>query len=297
MGNTFTDFSEAVTGLVDQAAPGVVRVEARRRLPASGIVWSADGLILTAHHVVQAEKANIGLEGGTAVSATLLGRDPSTDLALLRAETHDLAPLPLAATEEVAVGNIVLALARPGQTVQATLGIVSAWEHSWRTQGGGQIDQYLQTDVAMYPGFSGGALVNANGQLIGLNTSGFGQGVSLAIPTATLRRVAGALLAHGRIKRGYLGVSTQRVRLPEATQAELGQKSGLLIIAVEPDSPAAKGGLALGDTIVALDGEMVRKHEQLFALLSGDRVGTAVPVTILRGGKVETLSVTIGERT
>lgn len=296
MSNAFTDFSEAVTGLVAQAAPGVVRVEARRRLPASGIVWSADGLILTAHHVVQADKANIGLEGGTAVSATLLGRDPSTDLALLRTETSNLAPLPLAATEEVAIGNIVLALARPGQTIQATLGIVSAWGHSWRTQGGGQIDQYLQTDVVMYPGFSGGALVNANGQLIGLNTSGFGQGVSLAIPTATLRRVAEALLAHGRIKRGYLGVSTQRVRLPEATQAELGQKSGLLIIAVEPDSPAAKGGLALGDTIVALDGEMVRKHEQLFALLSGDRVGKAVPVTILRGGKVETLSVTIGER-
>lgn len=297
MQNLFSDLSDAMTRAVANAAPGVARVEARRRMPASGIVWSADGLILTAHHVVQSDKITIGLEGETAVAARLVGRDPSTDLALLRAESASLTPLPHAATKEVSVGNLVLALARPEQSVQATLGIISALGQGWRAPGGGLIDQYVQTDVVMYPGFSGGPLINAAGQLVGLNTSGFGQGISITIPVATLQRVADSLLAHGRIKRGYLGISTQRVHLPEAIREELGQKSGLLIMGVEPGSPAEKGGLALGDTIVALDGQPVRKHEQLFALLSGDRVGTAVPITILRGGKLETLQVQIGERT
>lgn len=296
MSNALTDFSDALASTVANAAPGVVRVEARRRMPASGIVWSNDGLIITAHHVVQSDQVTVGLEGGTAVAATLVGRDPSTDLALLRAKCGDLAPLPHAAAKEVSVGGFVLALARPGHSVQATLGIVSALGQSWRTQAGGLIDQYLQTDVLMYPGFSGGPLLNAHGQLVGLNTSGFGQGISIALPAATLQRVADTLLAHGRVKRGYLGVSTQPVHLPEAIREQLAQKSGLLITSVEPGSPAEKGGLALGDTIVAMDGETVRNHEQLLALLSGDRVGTAVPVTILRGGKLETLTITIGER-
>ncbi len=296
MRNALSDFSEALTVTVANAAPGVVRVDARKRLPASGIVWTEDGLIVTAHHVVQADRATVGLADGTAVSATLVGRDPSTDLALLRAEASGLAPLPHAAAKETAVGGFVLALGRPGHSVQATLGIISALGESWRTRGGGLIDQYVQTDVLMYPGFSGGPLVNAQGQLVGLNTSGFGQGISLTIPTATLQRVADSLLAHGRMKRGYLGVSTQRVHLPEAMREELGQKSGLLVVSVEKDSPAEKGGLTLGDTIVTLDGETVRRHDDLLASLSGDRVGTAVPMQILRGGKLETLTVTIGDR-
>ncbi len=296
MSNALHDFSEALTMTVANAAPGVVRVEARRRLPASGIVWSADGLMMTAHHVVQSDRATIGLADGTAVAATVVGRDPSTDLALLRAEASGLAPLPHAAAKETAVGGFVLALGRPGHSVQATFGIISALGESWRTRGGGLIDQYVQTDVLMYPGFSGGPLVNALGQLVGLNTSGFGQGISLTIPTATLQRVAEALLAHGRMKRGYLGVSTQRVHLPEAMRDALGQKSGLLVVSVEKDSPAEKGGLTLGDTLVAIDGVVVRRHDDLLAALSGDRVGTAVPVKILRGGKLETLAVTLGER-
>ncbi len=297
MSNALTDFSDALTVTVANAAPGVVRVDGRKRLPASGIVWSAEGLIVTAHHVVQRnESIHVGLADGTAVSATLVGRDPSTDLALLKVEGADLTPLPLAAAKETAVGGFVLALGRPGKNVQATFGIVSALGESWRTRAGGLIDQYVQTDVLMYPGFSGGPLINAQGQLVGLNTSGFGQGISLTIPAATLQRVAESLQTHGRMKRGYLGVSTQRVHLPEALREELGRKSGLLVVSVEQGSPAEKGGLTLGDTIVGLAGEAVRRHDDLLALLSGDRVGTAVPVQILRGGKQETLTVTIGER-
>jgi S1-C subfamily serine protease len=295
--SVLSDLSQALADTVAQAGSGVVRVEARRRLPASGIVWSADGLIITAHHVVSRDdNITIGLPDGTSVSASVVGRDPTTDTAVLRAEASGLTPLTESDKKNLGVGHLALALGRPGKTVQATLGIISALGDSWRTPWGGQIDRYLQTDVVMYPGFSGGPLVDANGRLIGLNTSGLSQGVSLAVPKSTLARVAETLLAHGRMRRGYLGVNTQRVHLPENIQADLGQKSGLLIVSVEKDSPAAQGGLTLGDTIVAFGDTAVSHHDDLLAQLSGDQVGTAVPVKILRGGKLEMVDVTVGER-
>lgn len=295
--STLSDLSQALADTVARASSGVVRVEARRRLPASGIVWSADGLIITAHHVAKRDdNITIGLPDGASVSAAVVGRDPTTDTAVLRAEASDLTPLTESDKKNLGVGHLALALGRPGKTVQATLGIISALGDSWRTPWGGEIDRYLQTDVVMYPGFSGGPLVDADGRLIGLNTSGLSQGVSLAVPTATLARVAEALLAHGRMRRGYLGVNTQRVHLPENVQADLGQKSGLMIVSVEKDSPAAQGGLTLGDTIAAFGDTAVSHHDDLLAQLSGDRVGTAVPIKILRGGKLETVDVTVGER-
>lgn len=297
MTNPLLDLSNALAAMTATAGNSIVRVEGRRRLPASGIVWSADGLIVTAHHVVtHDENIRVGLPDGKTVPATLVGRDPSTDTAVLRIEATNLTPLEEANKQEVGVGGLVLALARPGHSVQATLGVISALGGSWRTGMGGQVDHYLQTDVLMYPGFSGGALVEANGRLLGLNSSALMGGVSLAIPTATLSRVVETLTTHGRMRRGYLGVSTQQVKLPQALREELGQKTGLLIVSSEADSPAANAGLTLGDTIVRLDGEKVRDHEDLLALLSGDRVGRATPIHIARGGQIVELSVTIGER-
>ncbi len=296
MSNVLSELSSALAETVKNAGASVVRVEARRRLPASGIVWSADGVIVTANHVVTRDEGiTVGLADGHTVEAALVGRDPSTDLAVLRTSAT-LQPLTEANKQTLGVGNLVLALGRPGHTVQATLGIVSALGDSWRTGHGGLIDRYLQTDLVMYPGFSGGPLVGADGTLVGLNTSALARGVSLALPTMTLARVADTLLAHGRVRRGFLGVSTQRVHLPDALRAELGQKRGLLVIEVEKDSPAEKGGLTLGDTIVALANEVVQNHDDLLALLSGDRVGTAVPAKIVRGGQVQTIDITIGER-
>ena len=295
--STFSNLSQRLADAVAQAGSGVVRVEARRRLPATGIVWSEDGLIITANHVVKRDDdITIGLADGSSAPASLVGRDPATDTAVLRAETSDLTPLTESDKKNLGVGHLALALGRPGKTVQATLGIISAWGGSWRTPWGGQIDHYLQTDVVMYPGFSGGPLVDADGRLIGLNTSGLSHGVSLAVPTVTLARVADSLLAHGRMRRGYLGVNTQRVRLPQEMQTELGQKTGLLIVAVEPDSPAEKGGLTLGDTIVGLGEAAIRHHDELLLELSGNRIGTAVLIKILRGGQVQTVTVTIAER-
>ncbi|MBP7589983.1 MAG: trypsin-like peptidase domain-containing protein [Chloroflexi bacterium] len=297
MANVLAELSDTLANTVAAAGASVVRVEGRRRIPATGIVWSADGLIVTAHHVVaQDENIQVGLPDGSVVAATLVGRDPSTDTAVLRVDAADLTPLTESNKQELGVGNLVLALGRPGKTVQATLGIVSALGDGWRTRMGGQIDRYLQTDVVMYPGFSGGPLVDAHGRLAGMNTSALMGGVSLAIPTVTLARVIDALVADGRMKRGYLGVSTQRVKLPTELREQLGQKTGLLIVSAEPNSPASAAGLTLGDTIVTLDGEKVRDHDDLLALLSGDRVGTAVPVGVVRGGQVQPMQVTIGER-
>jgi len=291
--------SNSLADTVETAGAGVVRVEARRRLPASGIVWSADGVIVTAHHIVeQDENIKIGLADGQTVSASLVGRDPTTDLAVLRSDATGLT-VPTQAQlndQDIRVGHLVLALGRPGKSVQATLGIVSALGQNWRTPGGSQLDYYLQTDVVMYPGFSGGPLVNAAGRVVGLNTSALLRGISITVPVTGMRRVVEALLAHGRIKRGYLGVNTQPVRLPTALREQLNQETGLLLAAVEPDSPAEKGGLLLGDTIVAFAGTPVRQHDDLLAQLSPDRVDTEVPVRLVRGGQVQDITVVVGER-
>jgi S1-C subfamily serine protease len=296
MSNTIVELSRQFAETVKVAGQSVVRVEGRRRIPASGIVWSADGVIITANHVISRDEGiRVALADGDNLDATLIGRDPSTDLAVLRVNAA-LTPLTEANKQEVGVGNLVLAIARPGRSVQAAWGIISALGDSWRTGGGGSIDRYVQTDLVMYPGFSGGPLVGADGALVGLNTSALARGVSVAVPTMTLARVADSLLVHGRIRRGYLGVSTQRVHLPEVLRSTVGQKRGLLVVSVEADSPAEKSGLTLGDTIVTVGDTAVHNHDDLLAALSGDKIGTAVPLTILRGGQVQTVEVVVGER-
>ncbi len=296
MANVLTELSEALAQTVASTGPAVVRVEGRRRLPASGFVWSADGIIVTANHVVKKDnKLVVGLQDGASLNAELVGRDSSTDLAVLKVDATGLEPAQRT-SKDLSVGHMVLALGRPGRTVQATLGIISALGDSWRTGMGGQIDRYLQTDVVMYPGFSGGPLVDSRGQVLGLNTSALLRGVSLTVPAATLERVVVALVTHGRLQRGYLGVSTQPVRLPEAVKLMLDQETGLLVVSVEPGSPADEGGLVMGDAIVGLDGETIRHHDDLLALLSGERVGQKVPMQIVRGGEVRDITVKIGER-
>ncbi len=297
MAEVLKNLSDALASTVETAGSGVVRVEARRRLPASGIVWSSDGVIVTAHHVVERdENIGIGLAGQETVTASLVGRDPTTDLAVLRVDGVDLTPPTWAEPESLSVGHLVLGLGRPGRTVQATLGIVSALGEGWRTPAGGRVEPYLQTDLVMYPGFSGGPLVDVAGGVLGLNTSALLRGISLSVPTPTVRQVVETLLAHGRVRRGYLGVGAQPVRLPAALADQLGQETGLLLVSVEPDGPADAAGLLLGDTIVALDGQPVRHMDELLGLLGGDCVGASLPIRIVRGGQVQELTVAIGER-
>jgi S1-C subfamily serine protease len=297
MANVLQSLSDDMVAAVETAGQSIVRVDGRRRMSASGIVWSADGVIVTAHHVVtRDDDLKIGLPNGDETTATVAGRDPSSDLVVLRAPANGLSVPKWVESDALRVGQLVLALGRPGRTVQATLGVVSAVGGSWRTGAGGQIDRYLQTDVVMYPGFSGGPLVGASGAVLGLNTSALLQGVSVSIPTGTLKSVVATLLEHGHVRRGYLGVGAQPVRLPDPLAQELDQETGLLLVSVEADSPAAKSGLVMGDTIVTFDGEAVRHMDDLQALLSGDRVGKAFPVRIVRGGELREIKVTVGAR-
>jgi S1-C subfamily serine protease len=295
MANVLLDLSDDLAAVVSKAGASVVRVEARRRLAASGVVWPGDGLVVTAHHVVEQEGGiRVGLADGQVATASLVGRDPTTDLALLRVEASLTAPV-WADSAALRAGHLVLALGRPGQSVRATLGIVSALGGGWVTPAGGRLESYLQPDVVMYPGFSGGPLVGSGSLMLGVNTSAVLRGTTVTIPTSTVRRTVEALLAHGRIRRGYLGIGSQPARLPASVSEQLGQETGLLIINVAQGSPAEQGGLFLGDTLVALDGRPVRSVDELLAALSALQIGSAAQAKLVRGGMVVDLRVTIGE--
>ncbi len=297
MSDILKSVSEAMAGLAENAGRSVVRVEGRNRLPASGVVYAADGIIVTSHHVVERDdNLRVGLPGGDTVDAELVGRDPGTDLALLRVAATGLEAAAWIDAADLRVGNLILALGRPGQSVQATLGIVSALGGAWRTGGGGELDRYLQTDVVMYPGFSGGPLATADGRFGGINSSALARGVSVTIPAATVARVAGTILAHGRMPRGYLGVGIQPVRLDAGLQEQLGQATGLMLMSVEAGGPAAQGGLLQGDVVVALGGQPVRQMDDLQALLGGEYVGKAVTVRYVRAGAVHEAGVTVGQK-
>ena len=295
MAELIQEMSAGLAKLVEAAQGVVVRVDGRRRMSATGIVWSEEGVIVTANHVLRRDnKLRVGLADGM-IDADLIGRDPSTDLAALRIKSTGLEIPNWGKASDLQIGHIVLALGRPGKSVQATLGIISALGGTWRTPSGGQVENYLQTDVVMYPGFSGGPLLSVDGSVLGLNTSAI-RGVSVALPTPTLQRVVESLLAHGRVRRGYLGVGIQPVQLPQSLAEELGQETGLLVVSVEPDSPADKAGITLGDTILKLGDEVIKQMDDLLAALSHERVATETTLQLLRGGETIERGVKIGER-
>lgn len=296
MSDTLQTLSNEMATLVATSGNAIVRVEGRQRQAASGIVWRADGLIITAHHVLERdENITVGLPDGTTATAEVAGRDPGADIALLRVTGKTLTPATWVADDELRVGHLVLALGRPGNQTQATLGIVSALGGEWRTHAGGTINRYVQTDVVMYPGFSGGPLVAADGRFAGMNTSGLTRGTSVAVPSATLQRIAETILTHGHMPRGYLGIGVQPVRLADALQQLVGQETGLMVMSVEADGPAALAGLMQGDVLTQLDGTPLRHVDELQAFLSGDKVGTSLPVQLLRGGAQQRLTVTVGQ--
>jgi len=292
--NELQKFSDGLAAAVEKAAQSTVTVDARGRIPATGIVWSADGEILTADHVIQRDESiNVTLPDGTTHAAKVLGRDPGSDLALLKIEGAKGLAVPEWA-EAVKVGNLIFAVGRP-EDLQATLGSVVALGGPVRGRFR-YLEAYIQTDVTMYPGFSGGPLVDASGRVAGLNSSALARGVSIAVPVAVARALTDALRRDGHIQRGFLGVSTQPVRLAENIAAQLKQQSGLMIIGAEKDSPAEKAGLMQGDVLVSLGGQTVTDIEALQTALGSGTVGKTVTVKVVRGGELKDIPVTVGER-
>lgn len=297
MSNSLKEFSESLTAAVEKGGASTILVDARKRYPASGIAYAED-LVLTADHVVtREENIKVNLPDGKSLSATLAGRDPGSDLALLRLAEKALSPAKT--SDDVKVGQLVLALGRPNSAgMQASWGIVTAISGPTRTFRGGLLDEYVQTETTPYPGFSGGPLVNTEGEVLGLNTSGLTRGSALTIPVKGAWRIAEALAKHGSVKRGYLGVRTQPVEIPEAGRKTLSREQGhgLLVLWLEDSGPAAKGGLLVGDILVAISGQPVSDPDDLFSALHTDTVGKSIAVEVLRGGRPETVNVTVGER-
>lgn len=297
MANPLTDFSNGLTAAVEKAGASTILVDARKRYPASGIAYAED-LILTADHVVtREENIKVLLPDGRTLAAAIAGRDPGSDLALLRLSEKVLTPA--RTSSHVKVGQLVLALGRPNsQGMQASWGIVTSINGPTRTFRGGLLDEYVRTETTPYPGFSGGPLVNTEGEVLGLNTSGLSHGSSLTIPVKVAWRVAEALAKHGTVRRGYLGVRTQPAEMPEAARQALGreQSHGLLVLWIEEGGPAQKGGLLVGDILVAIEGQPVDDPDDLFSALGSEAVGKPLAVEILRGGRPETIPVTVGER-
>ena len=281
--------SDSLAGAAERVGRQVVAIGARRRIPSSGILWR-DGVVVTAQHTIQREDdIVITLPDGSTASATLVGRDPGTDLAALRIAPTKTSPVEVAPLDAIRVGSLVLALGRPGPELTAALGLVSAVGDAWRTWRGGRIDRFIRLDIGIYDGFSGGPLVDGEGRVLGVNTSTLLRGAPTAVPAATVNRVLDVLLEHGAVPTGYLGVGMQTVSLSE-------QATGLMVVSVDRDGPAGRAGVLLGDVITAIDDDTVSDPADVLAHLDGDRVGKAAQLRLVRAGQPTTVSVTVGQR-
>jgi S1-C subfamily serine protease len=306
-------YSQAVVQSAEAIRPSVVFVEVskvlgtesnrRSRGPGemrgsgSGFIFTPDGLILTNSHVVHdANQLNVTISDGRRLSASVVGDDPSTDLAVIRISAPDLAVAPLGDSERIRVGQLAIAIGNPyGFQYSVTAGVVSALGRSLRSASGRLIDNVIQTDAALNPGNSGGPLVNSNGEAIGVNTAVIlpAQGICFAVAINTAKFVAGQLIQSGRIRRAYLGLGGQNVEIPRAIvrAQQLKHETGVLVISVEPSSPAERAELREGDVIVALDDNPVRSVDDLHRLLTGARIGSRCKVELLRQSQKMNLSV------
>jgi len=288
--------SNQMADAVEKVSLSLVMVNGRQRQPASGVVYATD-LILTADHILEREEdLTIQTHDARTLAAQFVGRDTSTDLAVLRVTDLGLSTA-TAATEPARVGQLVLAVGRSsGEGPMASAGIVSAIGGPLRTGRGATLERYIRTDATPYPGFSGGPLIDVQGGVLGIITTGLVNGIALAVPASIAWVIAETLAQQGYIKRGYLGISSQLVNLPPAQRGGRTQEHGLLIVKVDDDSPAQKGGLMLGDILVGLDRNVVDDSEDLQTVLTNNRVGKTIPVEVIRGNTLHTLQVTVGQR-
>lgn len=288
MANELAALSNEIATAVELAGRNVVAVHARPRFSSSGVFWRP-GVIVTAEHTVRREEEiTVTLPDGATVPAALAGADPGTDLAVLKIDVTTHAPG--RTTTAPAPGALALTIGRSEDSgVNATLGIISACSGEWRTWRGGRLDHYIRLDLTLYPGSDGGAVVNIDGETIGIATSALSRIAGLAIPAVTVDRVVDEILARGRVARGYLGVGLQPVELPD-------HQKGLIVLSLEPAGPASSGGVLIGDILVKLGGKPVQDTDDIQLVLEGHAVGRKVEVEVLRGGESRRIDLVIGER-
>jgi S1-C subfamily serine protease len=312
-------YSRAVVRAAESVSPSVVRITVRSparprgrsggrrppRAPAggqgSGFVFTPDGFILTNSHVVHgAAEIDVDLGDGRRVAATLVGDDPDTDLAVVRANAFGLPPVSLGDSSRIRVGQLVIAVGNPlGFQCTVTAGVVSALGRSLRSRFGRLIDNVIQTDAALNPGNSGGPLTNAYGEVIGVNTAAIlpAQGICFAVGINTAKHVAGLLIKGGKVRRGHIGVAGQNAPLHRrlVRHHELAVESGVLVESVLEGSPAERAGLTAGDLIVGMDGAPVAGIDDLHRLLTETRIGVAATLTAVRGTELLSVEITPGE--
>ena len=288
-----TEFSNQIADVVARVAPSVVQVQGSGR-PASGLVHSPGVVVTTARAVGRDEHPRVRLANGEVLDAELVGWDPATRLAVLKVAGADT-PAPAPATARV--GDVAIALARSwSNAITATGGLVSVIGGPLQTGRRRAIEQVIRTSAPMHEGFAGGALVSADGGLLGVTTAAAIRGLGVVIPAAIAWAAAADVLQGATLKRGYLGIAAQPVRVPEKQRAVAGTESALLVVGVKDGTPADAAGLLVGDVLLALEDHSLTSPEELLDLLVGDRVGRAVNVRVLRGGVPIDVPVTVGER-
>ena len=296
--STLSELSSQLATAVETAGRSIVAINARRRIPSSGIVWR-DGVIVSASHTVRRDdEIPVTLPNGDSTVATVAGRDSATDLIALRIEGTKSYVAPRADVASLRVGSLVLAVGRPGRNVSASFGIVSAVGEGWRTWQGARIDRVLRLDLAVYDGFSGGPLVDPSGAVLGLNNSALARGTPLSLPAAAVDRVLDELLERGHVRRPFIGIAVQPVALSVSVvkQHSLKGDTGLLIVSIADGSPAEKAGMLLGDVLLEANGNELSSPDDLLDALSDVSSDGAVTLKFLRGGTVKTASVTPADR-
>jgi S1-C subfamily serine protease len=291
MANELAALSQELAAAVQKVSPFVVAIDARPRFASSGVFWRP-GIIVTAEHTIRREEEiTVTLPDGSNVPATLAGADPGTDLAVLRIDGKSAPAIGSARGGASPVpGNLALAIGRSQNSgVNATWGIVSAVSGPWRTWRGGRLDNYIRLDLTLYPGSSGGLVVNVAGEPIGIATSALSRIAGLAIPTTTVDRVVDEILARGRVARGYLGLGLQPVELPD-------HQKGLIVLTLEEGGPGAKAGILIGDILVALGAQATADTEDIQTALETRAVGQSIEADVIRGGVSRKVAVVIGER-
>src|SRR5438067_3623284 len=282
--------SDAIVDVTEKVSRSVVRVGAGRWRGGTGTVWSKDGHIVTSNHVIgDMREVEVGFSDGTKHTAKVVGRDPFSDIALLKIDSDNLTPVEPGNSDNLKVGQFVLAVSNPfGRQPSATSGIVTNPAYSVRGWWGSTMDKVVVTDARLNPGYSGGPLVDARGRLVGINAA-YANNRGISVPVNTIKTVVDKLLQDGKIKRAYMGITAETIRLPDNL---VGQPAGLIIYGVDQDSAAKKAGVAIGDVIVKLDGKPVETLADLRGLLDDGAIGKQVRLSVLRGEKLTELTIT-----